>query len=93
MQTNYRKITQKELLTRIYSDVIFRNNYFKWLRIGNYPFAKRGVNSVVVEYEDHLYAKLNASWWGRLFNSDIDLVHYRGHSKEIPMFLEAKANV
>lgn len=76
-----------ELLTNIYSDRKFRNDYFKWLRMNGYKQSKMDINTTVVEYENYLYAKLNSSWLGKLRYEEVDLVDYKGHEKQIKAFL------
>lgn len=87
MKNNYRKMKQVDLLTNIYADKNFRNDYFKWTRIGGYKNNKSETNAVVVAYEYYMIDKLNQSWLSRLQYSDIDLVNFKGHAKHIKQFL------
>lgn len=87
----YKKLSPEELLTNIYGDQKFRKDFYKWLRIGGYPEHKREVNKVVIAYEYYLDAKLTSTFLGKLRYSDIDLVDYTKHEKQIKNFLTERS--
>lgn len=88
MKNNYKKMKPADLLTGIYTNTKFREDYFKWTRIGGYKNNKQLVNQVVIAYEYYLIEKLEGNWATNLLYKDIDLINYRNHDKHIKAFVK-----
>lgn len=89
----YKKLTNRSLLTSIYSDPAFRKEYFHWLiKTGEFPEYKRYINKIVVDYENYLLEQIEGNSYESIKFENIDLVDYPHHRSQIGQFIKHRKN-